>query len=357
LVGGGAERQLALLAPELSSHGVEVHVGFLHGGVNLDLLQRSRVALHRIDSFGNMDPSIVFRLLALIRACRPHVVQTWLTQMDVLGGLAAKICGVPLILSERASAQAYSSAWRDRLRIWIGRRATAIVANSSVGLDYWRAQGSEGRLFMVRNGLPLDRIREAVPSDPKSLGLPTNARVVLFAGRLVGPQKNIPLLLEALDEVLSEEEDVVALLFGDGPLRAQIEERIHCSRNSRRIRLLGFADDLWRWMRRADILVSVSRFEGTPNVVLEAMAIGCPVVVSDIPEHREILDETTARFCSVDAASDIAAAILKTLNAPSAARERADLARKRVAEWSVAESARRYLDIYKVVAQGAGIRQ
>src|SRR4029077_5699867 len=121
-------------------------------------------------------------------------------------------------------------------------------------------------------------------------------------------------------------------------IRTQVESRVKRSRNSERIRLLGFVKDLWCWMRRADVFVSVSRFEGTPNVVLEAMAIGCPLVVSDIPEHREILDETTARFCSVDAAGDIAAAVLRTLNTPSEARERADLARKRVAEWSIAES-------------------
>jgi glycosyltransferase involved in cell wall biosynthesis len=356
-VGGGAERQLALLAPELARLGVDVHVGFLHGGVNLDLLQKSSVALHKIDSFGNMDPSIVLRLVALVRGCRPHLVQTWLTQMDVLGGLAARICGVPVILSERASAPAYSLAWRDRLRRRVGRSAAAVVANSSVGLEYWRVQRKEGKLLTIRNGIPLDRIRTSVTANPETLGWPSTARVVLFAGRLVDPQKNIPLLLLALDEVLSREEDVVAVLCGEGPLRVQMEARISHSPGSERIRLLGFADNLWGWMRRADVLVSVSRFEGNPNVVLEAMAIGCPIVVSDIPEHREILDETTARFCSVDSASDMASAIVDTLNAPIEARKRTDIARKRVADWSLENCALRYLDIYKQVAQGAGTQR
>jgi glycosyltransferase involved in cell wall biosynthesis len=186
------------------------------------------------------------------------------------------------------------------------------------------------------------------------LGWPSTVRVVLFAGRLVDPQKNIPRLLQALDEVLRREEDVVAVLCGEGPLRVQMESSIGRSSGSKRIRLLGFADNLWNWMRRADVLVSVSRFEGNPNVVLEAMAVGCPLVVSDIPEHREILDEVTARFCSVDSASDMASAIVDTLNAPLEARKRADAARKRAADWSLEKSAHRYLEIYKLVAQGAG---
>jgi glycosyltransferase involved in cell wall biosynthesis len=354
LVGGGAERQLALLAPELSRLGLDVHVGFLHGGANLDRLEKSAAELHRIESLGNMDPLIVFRLFALVRACRPHVVQTWLTQMDVLGGVAASICSVPVILSERASAPAYSSGWRDRLRTWMGRRATAIVANSAFGLQYWRGKQASGRLLTIRNGVPIDRIQEAIPADVGILGLPANARLILFAGRLVHPQKNIPLLLDAIDQVLGQEEDAVALLCGEGPLQAHIERRIGRSPNAKRIRLLGFADNLWCWMRRADVLVSVSRFEGSPNVVLEAMAIGCPLVVSNIPEHREILDETTARFCSVDSAGDVASAIRRVLNASSAARARAEAARKRVAEWSIEESARQYLSIYRMLVEGAG---
>src|SRR4029077_11805364 len=139
-------------------------------------------------------------------------------------------------------------------------------------------------------------------------------------------------------------------------IRTQVESRVKRSRNSERIRLLGFVKDLWCWMRRADVFVSVSRFEGSPNVVLEAMAIGCPLVVSDIPEHREILDETMAQFCSVDAVAGMASTILGVLNAPLQARARAHAARKRVAGWTLEESARQYLDIYNLVAQGAGTK-
>jgi glycosyltransferase involved in cell wall biosynthesis len=332
-------------------------VGFLHGGVNLDRLESSSAVLHRVKNLGNMDPFIVLRLLALVRSYRPDIVQTWLTQMDVLGGLAAGICGVPVILSERASAAAYSHAWRDRLRMWIGRRATAIVANSAIGLDYWRALGTRGKLLMVRNGVPLDRIRKVVPANLANLGLMPEARLILFAGRLVDPQKNIPLLLDAIDQVMGVDPDVVALLCGEGPLRASVEMRIDQSPHSNRFRLLGFSDNLWGWMRKADVLVSVSRFEGNPNVVLEAMGVGCPLVVSDIPEHREILNETMARFCTVDAVNEMASAILDVLNSRSAARERVEAARKRVAGWTVDESARQYLDIYTKVVQGAGIQQ
>ena len=354
-VGGGTERQLALLAPEHCRLGVDTHVGFLHGGVNLELLRGSPVTLHEIASCGNNDPLILLRLLTLIRACRPHVIQTWLTQMDVFGGLAAKICGVPFVLSERASALAYSGKWKDRLREWVGRRATAIVANSHFGLNYWKTHGTGDKQYMIRNGVPLDRIRATAPADPTFLGMFSNTRLILFAGRLVNPQKNIDLFLEAVSEVLYTAQDVALLLCGEGPLRGHIEEYINRSRFSKRIHFLGFTHDLWRWMRCADVLVSVSRFEGNPNVVLEGMAAGCPLVVSNIPEHREILDETTAQFCRVDGVKDIAAAILETLGNPLAAKARASAAQRRVSAWSIEESARQYLQLYQMLTGRSGV--
>src|SRR6185436_12110902 len=92
---------------------------------------------HRIEGLGNHDPRLLVRLVRLLRRARPDVVQTWLTQMDVLGGLAARLVGRPWILSERASALAYPPGLKIRLRERIGRTADAIVSNSAGGDRYW----------------------------------------------------------------------------------------------------------------------------------------------------------------------------------------------------------------------------
>lgn len=348
LVGGGAERQLSLLAPELCRLGVETHVAYLHSGVNLASLSDSSVTLHRITCSGNYDPRILLRLLRIVRTIKPDVIQTWLPQMDVFGGSVAKLAGIPFVLSERSSALAYRGGWRNWLREFVGCGATAIVANSEGGVNYWRARARARAYRVIRNGLPLERICATTPANPAQIGLPSDTRLILFAGRL-NTEKNIDPLLDALDSVLNICPDCTALLFGDGPLHGAVVARIERMKMRGRVRLLGFTGHLWCWMRRASVFVSVSRFEGNPNVVLEAMAIGCPLVVSDIPQHREILDETSAQLCDGGCAPDVAAAILSVLANSRAAEERAASACRSAADWSIEASARQYLGLYETL--------
>ena len=347
LVGGGAERQLSLLAPELSRLGVDTHVAYVHPGVNLAPLQASTVGLHAVTSGGNYDLRILFKLIRLIHTLRPDVVQTWLPQMDILGGLAAILTATPFVLSERSSSLAYLGGWKNCLRRQIGLRAQVVVANSQSGVEYWSS--IYGVRHVIRNGLSLESIHVSEPESLLALGLPNDARLVLFAGRL-SPEKNIHALLDALDLVLDRHTDAVAVLFGEGPMHAELLARVNTLTARARVRLGGFNTDLWRWMRRASVFVSVSHFEGNPNSVLEAMALGCPLVVSSIPQHLEILDETAAYFCDPRSPEDIARAIDDVLNAPSLAAERAVTAQHHANAWSIENTAQEYLKLYRELA-------
>src|SRR5256885_5126301 len=99
LGGGGAERQLTYLAAALQRLGAKVHVGYLHEGPNLDRLLSDQVATHCLGPIGNYDIRLIRRISGLIRRVRPDLIQTWLTQMDILGGGAALCHGTPFVLS------------------------------------------------------------------------------------------------------------------------------------------------------------------------------------------------------------------------------------------------------------------
>ena len=350
--GGGAERQLALLAPALAKQGLEVHVGFVKGGANLPVFQSSNPSLHKIYSIGNHDPLLAVRIAQLVRAIRPDVMQTWLTQMDVLGGLGALLADVPFILSERASGLAYPPSWKNKLRIWFGQRASAIVANSELGATYWREYVTKPLVTVIRNGLLLEKMQRTTPADSRTLGFSLDAELVLFAGRLTH-QKNVELFIEATDQVLASRENAAAVIFGDGPLQLTAQSLVSRCKSSQRIRLFGHTNNLWAWMRRASVFVSPSYFEGNPTAVLEAMALGCPLVVSRIPEHEEILDTASALFCDPRSAEDIARGIRASLDDPERAMQRAKLAWQRASISSIDEVSRRYAVLYGQISKNS----
>lgn len=348
LGGGGAERQVTYLARGLSDRGIDVHAGFFRGGPNLQPIMEAGATVHWITSRGSYDPLMLPRIVRLIRRVQPDVVQTYLTQMDVLGGLAAQLTGTPWIVSERGAGDFYPRDLRHALRRFIGRHAHAVVANSSGGLSFW--ESSRAARFVVRNAIPMEQIAAARPEE-----LPLGeSRLILYAGRLVG-DKNVPNLIEALGLVV-QERNVVAFLCGAGPEESRARLQIEKLGLSDRIRLTGYTDQLWSLMKRADVFVSVSWHEGHPNVVIEAAACGCPLVLSDIRAHREFLDDRSAEFAEPADATSIAAAITRALDDPGAARARAARAGQIVGRFSIAAAAAGYLDVYESISTAAGGR-
>jgi glycosyltransferase involved in cell wall biosynthesis len=150
----------------------------------------------------------------------------------------------------------------------------------------------------------------------------------------------------ALRQVLTCTNSAVAILFGEGVLRNDVIQGGETADFADRFRVMGFTTSLWRWVKRANVFVSLSWYEGNPNTVLEAAACGCPVVLSDIPQHREILDNDSAYFVPTSSPPETAGAILRALMNPDEARQKAERARKKIASFSVEASTDEYLSLY-----------
>jgi glycosyltransferase involved in cell wall biosynthesis len=353
--GGGAERQLSVLAHGLVGQGMELHVAILRSGPNLPRLQASGAHLHTLSASHSLDPLVVERIWRLIKEVQPQLVQTWLLRMDIEGGLATRIARIPWILSEQNSEENYLNyfPWRVRLRQIMGRGARAIVSNSVAGSRYWdKWVGDRVKKIVIRNALPLEEIDAVTAKNGKAGEIWPDKKIVLYAGRFA-PQKNVETLVTALQQVLTDPK-VMAVLCGDGPLRPKVEQWAQEHGLAERMAFLGYVpeQELWAWMKRAAVFVSVSFHEGQPNAVVEAMACGSPLVVSDISSHREFLDAETAALVNPRDPDTIARAIQESLDDPSLAKDRAAKARVQAAEWSQAGIAAQYAHLYGEIIGG-----
>lgn len=297
----------------------------------------------------NHDPRLLGDLRKLVCRLAPDIIQTWLPQMDVLGGLVAHWMDIPHVLSERSSSAMYASGgWKNRLRVAIGKRAQAVIANSEGGAAYWRAQGARGCVHVVRNALTPP---SAEPAPLAELGL-EGKKLLVAAGRL-SHEKNVPVLVQAMAGALAKLPDHHGVIFGEGPEREATLALIEATGLSGRLHLGGYASNLSGWFRAAEVFISASLMEGHPNVVIEAAAAGCPLVLSDIPAHREFAVGDSALFASAEHPSLLADALVQSATRRDEAVARALRAQALTQPLSVQAAAQRHLEIYRSLLQQA----
>ncbi len=259
----------AALVLRLEEAGVPVH--FLNG--------RTRLAA----------PVVLWKLTRLLRAQNPHIVQTFLFHANLLGTLAARLAGVRCVVTGIRVAER-GRIWHLRWAKWMDRLVTRHVCVSQSVADYSSVAGGLGaaRLVVIPNGVDLERFRDMRPCPHESLGVGPNRRLIVFVGRL-DAQKGPNLLIELAPQFLSRLPDHDLVLVGRGPLRESLEARSRQLAAGDRIHFTGWRADVPEILAAADLVVLPSQWEGMPNVLLEAMAAGKPVVATNVEGMLEAL--------------------------------------------------------------------
>ncbi len=358
--GGGAERQLAYLAGRLGALGWDIAVLSSFAGPNLARIREPRVRLRSLGGTGPYDPGVIARIVREMNAWRPQLVMSWLPAMDISCGIAARLAGIPWVMSERNSAECYRTtwqaswrhAWKHQLRCQLARRAALCAANSLGGAELWRAQ--QVASVVIPNGLPLEEIDAAPPDGGLGgAGGPAwqdgPALRVLGVGRL-HESKNFATLIAALAQ-LSKQHAVQALICGEGGELGNLERAISAAGMAGRIVLAGYVPEtrLWTLMKSAHLVVTASRYEGNPNTVLEGMACRTPTIASEIPAHREVLDDGSALWFACDDHAGLALRMAELVAEPAATRAGVARARRFAEGRSVMRMVARYDRVFREV--------
>jgi glycosyltransferase involved in cell wall biosynthesis len=327
LSAGGAEHQLSYLVREQSLRGYEIVVAHLLENDDPELWGDTQPCLYHINAAGNYDPRIIAKTIKLIRHFKPDIIHSWILPMDIVGGIAARFTNTPWMVRESTSMGNYEYAdWPSRIKRWLQKNilsmASLIVSNSNSGNDYWASVYPEKRRCIIRNALPLEKIRRASPITSDQTGIPQGKDFILSAGRLENWPKNLYRLFEAFREVVRiTKVDVV--ICGEGADRKRLEQIALDSGFADRFHFTGYVNNVWQYMKAAKLFCSVSLVEGQPNTVLEAMASRCPLVVSDIPAHREFIQPDMAYFVNPENPVEIQENILAALSNESEANLKA----------------------------------
>ena len=179
-------------------------------------------------------------------------------------------------------------------------------------------------------------------------------RVVLCVTRLV-PIKNLPLLVNAIADLHQQSDDVVLVLVGEGPQQAALDAQARSLGIAHAVRFVGYVaqEDTPAWYRTADVFALPSDFDNSPNVVLEAMAAGLPIVATDVGGLRDYVDvPRNGLLVPKGARAELAAALRVYLDDPARAAETGRTNREdAVARLSWSVSASRMLAVYERVVR------
>lgn len=280
LSAGGAERVVTTLANEWSHDGRGVVIATfetaaakpyyaLDPGVRLLKLDLPPVSTPKWRAIAHTSKRIA-ALRRTISAERPDVVVSFLTKMNVMAALAADGLGVPVIISERNNPYVQKFDWFwDTARGLAFPKAFAFVTMTQGAAEFF-PEKQRRRTRIIPNPVSIPAI------DHKSGG----GRTITAVGRLTG-QKRFDRLLEAFALVARDFPEWSLVIWGEGELRPDLEALTEKLGLGARVRLPGLTDSPGAWIETADILALSSDYEGWPNVVIEALAGGVPVVAVD----------------------------------------------------------------------------
>lgn len=290
---GGAEWALVRLIKHLDRTEWEPRVDCL--GPRAPLVaefERLGVPVNCHNGTGPRSSFRVYReLVRTWREWRPQIVQTSLFHANLLGRLAARRAGVPIVCSGLRVA--------ERRNRWHGRldRLTNFLVDRNVCVSRGVADWAErevglpaAKTVVIPNGVDVERFADGVPADLTSLRIPPGSRILLSIGRL-DPQKGFDDLLTAFAGLATEHKTAHLLIVGEGPLRGALEAARDALGLAGRIHLPGRQDDIPGLLAASEIFVLASRWEGMPNVVLEAMAAGKPIVATTVEGIGDLLLE------------------------------------------------------------------
>jgi len=304
---GGAQRQIVELANELDPARFEPHVVSLspYTPLGKDLKRPDR--LHVITKRFKFDLSVVPRLAWLLRRLRADIVHGYLFDAEIAARLAGRLARTPLVVGSERNTD-YTLKRRQRLTYRLTRGSVDLmIANSSAGAEFnQRTLGMDPGIYrVVHNGVDTSRFRplDARPTR-RELGVADDEPLIgMFAS--FKRQKNHPLLLEAAPRVLERFPGARLLFVGDelylgmhgsDEYKRRIEAQIDALGLRPRCLFLGNRPEVERLYPCCDLTVLPSLFEGTPNVALESLACGVPVVATDVSDNARVIPDGQAGF-------------------------------------------------------------
>lgn len=285
---GGAERQLYYMAKVLSGAGARIRVLSLTSGETYEKdIDKLGVPIIYVGRF----PSRIIRLYNIICELKkdpPEIIHSVHFYTNLYAAIAARMVGAKEIGTIRSNLfyEVKGLSFFGKLSLIFPR---FLIANSRKAIENASSFGVRAESICLLENIVDTELFQPVYTKTKFSGISESTVRIIYVGRFE-KYKRIDIFLQVLSEVYRLNPHTHGMIVGDGPLRKSLEDlsmELHLGPDV--VKFTGIVDDMPSAYQQADILVLTSEFEGMPNVVLEAMACGLPVVATDVGAVPDIV--------------------------------------------------------------------
>lgn len=278
-------------------------------------------------------PRALLGFFRLLRSFKPDLIHTHMIHADLMGRWA-KLLGIPVVATVHVKLlERPYLLWLDALTSFLVDRYIAVseeIAQFTRASRYLPAS----KVMTITNGIHLDRYRGVQISRQekrRDIGVPADAFVVGCIANF-RTQKGHVYLLQAWQKVIRENQNARLVLVGWGPIEDALKAMSRRLGITDSVLFLGTRDDVPELLKVFDLFVLPSLYEGLPLTLVESMAAGCPVIATDIPENRYVLESAKAGI-KVPAKDPVglSGAIIRAIENPQSIPNQPDL---RLFDWT-----------------------
>lgn len=282
---GGGEKWMVNAARGLHERGHQITLASRKNSRILKYAAQKNVPTNVIEIHSDISPFKTLQISTYLKQQKIDILVCNLNKDVRVAGLAARIAGTPVVLA-RHGMLLCSRKWKHQLTLT--RLTDGIITNSKTIRDTYADYGWFERDFVkvIHNGLD---IPEHVTPHNFSRDFP-GKKIIYSAGRLA-EQKGFNYLIEAARILRQKRDDLVFVVSGEGKLETVLKDQVRAAGLERSFVFEGFTPDIYPRLKGCDLFVLASLFEGMPNVVMEAMAMAKPVIVTDVNGARELVED------------------------------------------------------------------
>jgi glycosyltransferase involved in cell wall biosynthesis len=360
---GGAEKLQLNFAEAIQGRAVELSIltlGENDPGV-VAQMRAMGVDVREFSSSSFLDPVRALRLVRHVREEGFDILHTHLVRSTLLGGLAGRLCDVPVVSTIHNTKH---NRKLSKILRWAEGRMLRTGVDRVIAVGWQTAEVHAERLHprsidVIPNAVPRfeDACRGERESIRRTLGASDHETVLVSVGRL-HPQKGYTDLIEAFRRLLDRCGNLRLWIVGCGTLETELRRAVADPALEGRVQLLGLREDVPRVLAASDLYVSSARWEGLPVSILEAMSAGLPVVATRVGDVPRIVDDRNGWLVPAGEPAALAACLEEALSDPERLEARGrEGERRSLDEFGLETWADRILDLYDQVIRDAGGRR